>query len=135
MGGNCPGGCSSNFIQRGDENVAQVRVISASDKDAATLLKNVEVNVQKATVDKDLMALVKEFEAKRNSQEQTMLESALHSAPTSFISKNELPFDVRIGVGSKEFPSFYKAVREMEKLRDVSEQRIRAELLSLLGEH
>ena len=33
-------------------------MISASDKDASSLLKKVEVNVQKASVDKDLLTMV-----------------------------------------------------------------------------
>lgn len=129
--GGCPGGCGSAFI----ETESQEAPIAEVRSDSTDLLKNVKINVAKQQkIPQELISFVEAYEQKRNEQEQSLLEAALHSVPTksTFLSE-KLPFELRIGAGSKRFPSFYRAVRDMENNRRAAEQRIRAELIAMLG--
>lgn len=124
----CPG-CAASFIEK--NSAPTVELVS----DSPDLLKNVKVNVGKQQeIPQELISLVEKYEAKRNEQEQGLLEAALHSLPekSSFLAReNGLPVELRV-VAGKRFPSFYAAVRDMESKRRASEQKIRTELVSML---
>lgn len=137
LGNGCPGAGCSSFIQK-PQATAEVRVTGAKSSEEADRLRNgVKINVAKTEdIPQELLAFVSQYEQKRNDQERSLLESALHSAPkrTNFLARSasEPAFDIKIG-GSQRFPDFYSAVREMEAHRDAAEENLRQELVSLLN--
>jgi len=124
----CPGGCS--FLET-DSETPGVQIQS----DSKDLLKRLNVHVGKQQeIPQSLLDFVAEYNQKRDAEEQAFLASALHSKPASFLERSKLPFELRIGASTKRFPNFFEAVKAMEVSRDASEQHIRDQLISMLGQ-
>lgn len=103
---------------------------------------SVQVNVAPMKqVDPQLASLVVSAENEMNQQELAMLKTAMSSleaaseAPRSAFVQTDrsADFDIKVGAGSRVFPRFYEAVRNMEALRHASESRIREHVLGMMA--